>query len=191
QPSFDNMYLPHLPADSSFNGPFPSLKATLLGNNTQQRQSSLSSSSSSSSSSTSYHPSQAASNALSQTVLTPSLVTPHLIGFVSTLAFSTWHSTPLRQTAQSPPQSLHAFAQFTSDLLQSTGLQFSVVLLALKLIHRLKSRKPGLTGAEGSECRLLVCALMLAMKTLMDNSFTNKTWSKVAGIPLAEVNVME
>ncbi|KAI8812452.1 cyclin PHO80-like protein, partial [Cladochytrium replicatum] len=83
------------------------------------------------------------------------------------------------------------FSRFCEEILKATSLAFSVLLLALKFIHRLKTRHPLLKGAEGSECRLMVCSLMLAMKVLLDNTYTNRTWNKVSKIPIEELNVME
>ncbi|KAI8912962.1 cyclin PHO80-like protein, partial [Powellomyces hirtus] len=83
------------------------------------------------------------------------------------------------------------FTHYTAHILSTTALPFSVLLLSLLLISRLKKQHPHLRGAEGSECRLLVCALMTGMKLLLDNTYTNRTWEKVCGIPVAELNVME
>jgi hypothetical protein len=76
-------------------------------------------------------------------------------------------------------------------MLSATSLPHSVVCVALLYIHRLKTLRPRLQGQEGSEFRLLVCALMLAMKFLVDNTYSNKTWAKLANIPLREINLTE
>ncbi|KAH6595850.1 hypothetical protein BASA50_005577 [Batrachochytrium salamandrivorans] len=134
---------------------------------------------------------RAANIALSKTVLAPNLLSPYLPAFIATLTYSLWHGRSFAELSARPTPGLKLFARFTMDILRSTGLSFSVVLLALKYVHRIKSRKPDLQGAEGSECRLLVCSLMLAMKYLMDNTYSNKTWHKVSRIPLVEINVTE
>ncbi|KAJ8331598.1 hypothetical protein QVD99_001865 [Batrachochytrium dendrobatidis] len=134
---------------------------------------------------------RAANIALSKTVLTPNLLSPYLPAFIATLTYSMWHGRSFAEMAARPTPGLRLFARFTLDILRSTGLSFSVVLLALKYVHRIKSCRPDLQGAEGSECRLLVCTLMLAMKYLMDNTYSNKTWHKVSHIPLLEINVTE
>ncbi|KAI8927536.1 hypothetical protein BC831DRAFT_412849, partial [Entophlyctis helioformis] len=134
---------------------------------------------------------RAANIALSKTVLTPNVLSPYLPAFIATLSYSIWHGRSFAEMSATPTPGLKHYARFTMDILRATGLSFSVVLLSLKFIYRLKTRRPELKGAEGSECRLLVCALMLAMKYLMDNTYSNKTWHKVSRIPLQEINVTE
>src|SRR4051812_8109234 len=93
---------------------------------------------------------------LSKTLLTPQTLSPTLPGFVATLVYSVWHGTSFTQTTVSRSSSLQYFIKFTTRILKGTTLPFSVVLLALKYVHRLKTRKPHIQGAQGSECRLLV-----------------------------------
>ncbi|KAI8904382.1 cyclin-domain-containing protein, partial [Gorgonomyces haynaldii] len=128
---------------------------------------------------------------LSKTVLTPASLSPTLPLFVATLVYSMWHGTSFTQATLQPSAGLQYFTKFTANILKTTSLPFSVVILALKYIHRIKSRRPDLKGAEGSECRLLLCALMLSMKYLVDNTYSNKTWHKVSKIPLQEINITE
>ncbi|PWN53110.1 hypothetical protein IE53DRAFT_213407 [Violaceomyces palustris] len=83
------------------------------------------------------------------------------------------------------------FKTFVRDMLNTTQVSNSVVILALMYIHRLKSKHPELRGQEGSEFRLFVTALMLANKFLDDHTYTNKTWSELSGIELKDVTKME
>ncbi|EUC65594.1 cyclin, putative [Rhizoctonia solani AG-3 Rhs1AP] len=83
------------------------------------------------------------------------------------------------------------FVSFISDLLATTQVSQSVITLALRYIYTLKQSNPSIRGRRGSEYRLAVTALMLANKFLDDNTYTNKTWSDVSRISLAEINQME
>ncbi|KAN0062890.1 hypothetical protein ACQY0O_004711 [Thecaphora frezii] len=83
------------------------------------------------------------------------------------------------------------FKLFVKDLLNTTQVSNSVILLALLYIHRLKSRHPGLRGEEGSEFRLFITALMLGNKFLDDHTYTNKTWAELSGIELKDITRME
>lgn len=128
---------------------------------------------------------------LSKTLLTPQVLTPQFSAFVAKFVYSIWHTISFQSAATQHHKGLPHFVRFTHEILRSTSLPFSVVLLALKLIHTLKTRRPALTGAPGSECRLIVCALMLAMKSLCDNTYSNRSWEKISGIPLIELNQTE
>jgi len=83
------------------------------------------------------------------------------------------------------------FVSFSENLLTTTQVSSSVILLALLYIYRLKSRHPELHGQEGSEYRLSVTSLMLANKWLDDHTYLNKTWSELSGIELKDVTKME
>ncbi|KAJ3122782.1 hypothetical protein HK098_002473 [Nowakowskiella sp. JEL0407] len=125
------------------------------------------------------------------TILNHKTVSSDLSHFVAALIYTIWHKTPFVGAVALPSENVRNFAKFCDEILKATALSFSVLLLALKLIHRLLEKNPNLKGDEGSECRMLVCALMLAMKVLMDNTYTNRTWNKVSKIPIEELNVME
>ncbi len=83
------------------------------------------------------------------------------------------------------------FIDFVRNMLNTTQVSKSVIILALLYIHRLKSKNPGLRGQDGSEFRLFVTALMLANKFLDDHTYTNKTWSELSGLKLKDVTKME
>ncbi|KAK9765856.1 hypothetical protein K7432_005494 [Basidiobolus ranarum] len=94
-----------------------------------------------------------------------------------------WHGQAYSSTLE--------FRFFIQYVLNTTQISTTTLLLALKLIHTMKLRQPSLCGAPGSECRVFTVGLILANKTLEDNNFTNKTWSKVTGLPSMEINQME
>ncbi|KAK4700430.1 hypothetical protein P7C70_g5817, partial [Phenoliferia sp. Uapishka_3] len=75
------------------------------------------------------------------------------------------------------------FLRFCHDVLATTQVSHSVVILALLFIYRLK-HKNQICGAPGSEFRLCVTALMMANKVLDDNTYTAKTWSDVSSLEL-------
>ncbi|KAG6873269.1 hypothetical protein C0995_001043 [Termitomyces sp. Mi166 len=83
------------------------------------------------------------------------------------------------------------FVQFMQKLLETTQVSQSVIVLSLHYIYRLKDRNRFTPAQPGSEFRIAVAGLMMANKFLDDNTYTNKTWSEVSGIDLAEINRME
>lgn len=113
----------------------------------------------------------------------------------SELAYLMWQSRkPVTKTHRD--QSLlytasPAFKKFCFQVLTATQLQESAVYLSLKYIAILLQSNPSIEGAEGSEYRLFIVALMLANKFLDDNTFTNKTWSDVSGMKVHDLNIME
>ncbi|KAJ8589078.1 hypothetical protein M405DRAFT_818681 [Rhizopogon salebrosus TDB-379] len=84
-----------------------------------------------------------------------------------------------------------AFVSFMQKLLETTQVSQSVIVLSLHYIWRLKERNHFTASLSGSEFRIAVAALMMANKFLDDNTYTNKTWSEVSGIELAEISRME
>ncbi|CDS09411.1 hypothetical protein LRAMOSA10771 [Lichtheimia ramosa] len=84
-----------------------------------------------------------------------------------------------------------SFKVFCHKVLKATQISSACVLLSLYYIHRLRSAYPAIHASIGSEVRLFTTALILANKFLDDNTFTNKTWSDVSGIPVRELNIME
>ncbi|KNZ61125.1 hypothetical protein VP01_1449g10 [Puccinia sorghi] len=79
------------------------------------------------------------------------------------------------------------FVMFIHNLLNTTQVSHSVVLLALFYIHRLKSLNPIKPNSK-SEYRIGVVSLMLANKMLDDHTYTAKTWSEVSRLPLGSLN---
>lgn len=127
----------------------------------------------------------------SKTIVSGEKLSHTLVHFIACCIYSSWHGIPFSKIATQKKKSLMAFTTFINHILKVTTLQLSVVLLSLKLVLHLKSLKPNINGAEGSEYRLLVCTLMLSMKLLIDNTYTNFTWQKVSCIPLDQINTVE
>jgi hypothetical protein len=129
--------------------------------------------------------------ALCKTVLSPQTMAPYFPRFVATFIYSIWHNESFSSLTSAPTLNLLEFSRFVKELLRVTKLSFSVVILSMKYIHRIKNRCRDLHGKPGSEYRLLVCTLNLAMKYLVDNTYSNKTWHKLSKIPLIEINLAE
>ncbi|KAI9612397.1 hypothetical protein KEM48_004128 [Puccinia striiformis f. sp. tritici PST-130] len=79
------------------------------------------------------------------------------------------------------------FVMFIHNLLNTTQVSHSVVLLALFYIHRLKCLN-AIKPNSKSEYRIGVVSLMLANKMLDDHTYTAKTWSEVSRLPLGSLN---
>lgn len=97
-----------------------------------------------------------------------------------------------------------AFRRFAHQVMAQTLLSPAAFLLALLYALRvplLAVDGSGNLDAEAQEVfasppsaapfKLLTLGLMIANKHLDDNTFLNKTWNEVTGIPLAELNRME
>ncbi|ORZ23272.1 hypothetical protein BCR42DRAFT_132456 [Absidia repens] len=129
---------------------------------------------------------------------------PNLADFAASIVYLMWHarkpslmatsklSSPYRHSFSAVSGNASpAFKRFCLQVLTATQLSESAVFLALKYIANLLESNPSIEGAEGSEYRLFIVALMLANKFLDDNTFTNKTWSEVSGMKVQDLNIME
>ncbi|KAI7904428.1 cyclin-domain-containing protein [Cokeromyces recurvatus] len=101
------------------------------------------------------------------------------------------HYSPLGDDNSFSYSASPAFKKFCFQVLTATQLQEPAVYLSLKYISILLQSNPSIEGAQGSEYRLFIVALMLANKFLDDNTFTNKTWSEVSGMKVHDLNIME
>ncbi|KAH0548632.1 hypothetical protein GP486_007824 [Trichoglossum hirsutum] len=91
-----------------------------------------------------------------------------------------------------------AFRKFVSQILSSTRLPCSTILLGL---YYLNTRITMLSAngqynqsnkSSGSQVyRMLTVSLLLASKFLDDNTFQNRSWSEVSSISVAELNALE
>lgn len=87
-----------------------------------------------------------------------------------------------------------AFRKFCSQILSSTRLPKTTILLGMNYLSK---RVNGLKMTsnfhphEGQVWRMLTIALLLGSKFLDDNTFQNRSWSEVSGIPVAELNKLE
>ncbi|KAI3614694.1 hypothetical protein CBS9595_003965 [Malassezia furfur] len=93
-----------------------------------------------------------------------------------------------------------AFRRFVHQVLAQTLLTPTAVVLALYYVQLFPAAIDadaetalGLVSQPTSTTpfKLLTLGLMMANKFLDDNTFLNKTWHEVTGIPLAELNKME
>ncbi|KAI9762159.1 MAG: hypothetical protein M4579_000639 [Chaenotheca gracillima] len=86
------------------------------------------------------------------------------------------------------------FRKFVSQILSSTRLPSSTILLGLhylsERVDRLSRKGEFLTG-NGQIYRMLTIALLLGSKFLDDNTFQNRSWSEVTGLPVSELNSLE
>ncbi|RDW94355.1 hypothetical protein BP5796_00118 [Coleophoma crateriformis] len=87
-----------------------------------------------------------------------------------------------------------AFRKFVSGLLSSTRLPSTTILLGMnylaKRMNLLKQKGP-YKATDGQVWRMLTIGLLLGSKFLDDNTFQNRSWSEVSGIPVAELNSLE
>ncbi|SGY21302.1 BQ5605_C016g08220 [Microbotryum silenes-dioicae] len=102
-----------------------------------------------------------------------------------------------------PADPTPAFRQFVRQLLTTTLVAPEDIALALHFVSRIprSSIIPPAKAEDGAEgCtnalksapyKILLGALMLANKTLQDNSYRNETFAAVSGIPLKDVNDLE
>jgi hypothetical protein len=87
--------------------------------------------------------------------------------------------------------------KFVSQILSSTRLPSTTILLGMnylsKRINMLNlaagGTQPKMT--DGQVWRMLTVALLLGSKFLDDNTFQNRSWAEVSGIPVRELNTME
>ncbi|KAH0532668.1 hypothetical protein TsFJ059_001328 [Trichoderma semiorbis] len=86
------------------------------------------------------------------------------------------------------------FRKFVSQILTSTRLPSTTILLGMnylaKRINSMKSQGP-YKASEGQVWRFLTVSLLLGSKFLDDNTFQNRSWSEVSGIPVSELNTLE
>jgi len=89
----------------------------------------------------------------------------------------------------SPP-----FRKFVSGLLSSTRLPRTTILLGMNYLARrnnMLKENTSFAPNEGQVWRMLTIGLLLGSKFLDDNTFQNRSWSEVSGIPVAELNTLE
>jgi hypothetical protein len=86
------------------------------------------------------------------------------------------------------------FRKFVSQILSSTRLPSTTILLGMnylaKRVNSLRSQA-SYSASEGQIWRYLTVSLLLGSKFLDDNTFQNRSWSEVSGIPVAELNTLE
>lgn len=84
-----------------------------------------------------------------------------------------------------------SFRKWVHQVLCATRLPSATILLSM---FYLSNRMPMLSGQPKTDnhlFRLLTIALVLGSKFLDDNTFINRSWSEVSGIPVADLNTLE
>ncbi|KAF2244086.1 hypothetical protein BU26DRAFT_93335 [Trematosphaeria pertusa] len=84
-----------------------------------------------------------------------------------------------------------SFRKWVHQVLCATRLPSATILLSM---FYLSTRMPMLAGVSKIDShlfRLLTIALVLGSKFLDDNTFINRSWSEVSGIPVADLNQLE
>ena len=89
-----------------------------------------------------------------------------------------------------------AFRKFMSQILTSTRLPSTTILLGMNyLAKRLNSmeheRRQLEVSTENQIWRMVTVSLVLGSKFLDDNTFQNKSWSEVSGVPVRDLNTLE
>ena len=83
---------------------------------------------------------RASSISFSKEIISSSTQAPYFPEFIATLIMCIWHEYNFDHLTINPNVALKEFTVFVNGLLKQTGLTFSILLLALKYIHRIKSR---------------------------------------------------
>lgn len=88
-----------------------------------------------------------------------------------------------------------AFRKFISQILSSTRLPSTTILLGMNYLSK-RINMLNLAGgqgkmSEGQMWRMLTVSLLLGSKFLDDNTFQNRSWAEVSGIPVRELNTLE
>lgn len=87
-----------------------------------------------------------------------------------------------------------AFRKFVSGLLSSTRLPSSTILLGLNYLARrmnMLNHPTPFKTTDSQVWHMLTVALLLGSKFLDDNTFQNRSWSEVSGIPVKDLNILE
>ena len=87
-----------------------------------------------------------------------------------------------------------AFRKFVSQILTSTRLPSSTILLGLHFLTTRMNKLSTISEHKASSpqvYRMLTIALLLGSKFLDDNTFQNRSWSEVSGLATSELNTLE
>lgn len=92
-----------------------------------------------------------------------------------------------------------AFRKFVSQILTSTRLPSTTILLGMNYLSRkvnMVKEQHHIEGttwktSDGLVWRMLTIGLLLGSKFLDDNTFQNRSWAEVSGIAVTELNNME
>ncbi|KAI8904381.1 hypothetical protein EDD86DRAFT_213284 [Gorgonomyces haynaldii] len=111
--------------------------------------------------------------------------------FIALKVYSLWHQRDFVSLSLDPTPQALKFMESMIRLFQTIRIPPSVPTVAMYYISQIKFMYPTLSGGPGSEFRLLVAALMLSVKMLLDQSPTNDLWQQMTDIPLQELNKSE
>ncbi|KAF2190932.1 hypothetical protein K469DRAFT_556783 [Zopfia rhizophila CBS 207.26] len=85
-----------------------------------------------------------------------------------------------------------SFRKWVNQVLCATRLPSATILLSMfYLSNRMTILSAQVKGHDAQLYRMLTIALVLGSKFLDDNTFINRSWSEVSGIPVADLNHLE
>ena len=84
-----------------------------------------------------------------------------------------------------------SFKQFITQVLTASKTIDKICVISLIYLRRLRLVNPNVIAQNGSEYRLFLTAVILANKFFDDEAPLNSCFSRVSGIPLRQVNIME
>ena len=105
--------------------------------------------------------------------------------FMSLWITARWHNVPMSSFSNDELTSLLTL------IFQSASFPASIPILALYYINKVKMLYPDIKGQPGSEKRVIIAALSLAVKTLSDYTLNTLYWSKISSMSCKEINVVE
>ncbi|KAK9316331.1 hypothetical protein V1522DRAFT_268629 [Lipomyces starkeyi] len=90
---------------------------------------------------------------------------------------------------KTPPT--QAFLKFTHQILSSTRLPGSTIILSLVYLSKRCEVQMPSSYDHSAQYQLLIVSLILANKFNDDNTFTNKSWAEVTGLPIKDLTRVE
>ncbi|KAF1953504.1 hypothetical protein CC80DRAFT_140048 [Byssothecium circinans] len=84
-----------------------------------------------------------------------------------------------------------SFRKWVHQVLCATRLPSATILLSMFYLSTRMHMLGGVPKTDSHLFRLLTIALVLGSKFLDDNTFINRSWSEVSGIPVADLNLLE
>ena len=84
-----------------------------------------------------------------------------------------------------------SFRKWVHQVLCATRLPSATILLSMFYLSSRMTMLAGIPKTDSHLFRLLTIALVLGSKFLDDNTFINRSWSEVSGIPVADLNELE
>ncbi|KAF2644750.1 hypothetical protein P280DRAFT_179121 [Massarina eburnea CBS 473.64] len=84
-----------------------------------------------------------------------------------------------------------SFRKWVHQVLCATRLPSATILLSMFYLSTRMHMLSGMSKTDSHLFRMLTIALVLGSKFLDDNTFINRSWSEVSGIPVADLNQLE